>query len=98
MRITWSQVTTQLTGKLDLNDLNRLPTHYTYVNLKSIKILPYNMPSIHEMYEYGNIAIEESFDIIISDKAHIKRKQAIRTDLTTVQLKMFKKQGNCIQF
>ena len=71
MWITWSQVTNLLTGKLDLNDLNRLPTYYTYVNSKSIKILSYNLPSIHKMYEYGNIAIEESFDIIISEKVHI---------------------------
>ena len=35
-----------------------------------MKILSNNMPSIHEIYEYGNIAIEELFDIDISEKVH----------------------------
>ena len=30
--------------------------------------------TIHKMYKYGNIEIEESFDINISEKVHIKRK------------------------
>ena len=28
------------------------------------------MPSIHKTYEYGNVAIEELFDIDISEKVH----------------------------
>ena len=28
------------------------------------------MPSIHQIYGYGNIAIEELFDINISEKVH----------------------------
>ena len=35
-----------------------------------MKILSNNMPSIHEIYEYGNIAIDESSDINISEKVH----------------------------
>ena len=35
-----------------------------------MKILSNNMPSIHKIYEYGNIAIEELFDIDISEKVH----------------------------
>ena len=59
---------------LDLDDLNRLPRYYTYINLKSITILPEIMPYRHKMYEYGNIAIEELFDINISEKVHIEMK------------------------
>ena len=35
-----------------------------------MKILSTNMPSIHKIYEYGNIAIEELFDIDIPEKVH----------------------------
>ena len=35
-----------------------------------MKILSSNMPSIHKIYEYGNIAIEELFNIDISEKVH----------------------------
>ena len=41
-----------------------------YINLKSIKILCNNLPSRHNIYEYGNIAIEEIFDINISEKVY----------------------------
>ena len=47
--------------KLDLNVLNS--PHIIQINFKSMKILSNNMPSIHKIYEYGNIAIEELFDI-----------------------------------
>ena len=33
-----------------------------------------NMPSRHKVYEYGNIAVEELFEINISEKVHIQRK------------------------
>ena len=35
-----------------------------------MKIISNNMPSIHKIYKYGNIAIEELFDIDISEKVH----------------------------
>ena len=38
------------------------------INFISMKILSNNMPSIHKIYEYGNIAIEELLDIDISEK------------------------------
>ena len=35
-----------------------------------MKILSSNMPSIHKIYGYGNIAIEELFNIDIYEKVH----------------------------
>ena len=55
---------------LYLDGLNGLLTYYTYIDIRSIKILSKNMPSRHKIY--GNIGIEEFFDINISEKVHTK--------------------------
>ena len=65
--ITWSQVTAHLTS--NLTQMLDSP-HIIHINFKSMKILSNNMPSIHKIYEYGNIAIEELFDSDISEKVH----------------------------
>ena len=44
--------------------------HIKHINFKSMKILSSNMPSIHKIYGYGNIAIEEWFNIDTSEKVH----------------------------
>ena len=44
--------------------------HIKHINFKSMKILSSNMPSIHKIYGYGNIAIGELFNIDISEKVH----------------------------
>ena len=41
-----------------------------HISLKSMKILSNNMPSIYIIYEYGNITLEESFDIDISENPY----------------------------
>ena len=59
-------------SQLDVNSLKRFPTHDTFVNSKSIKILSNNMQSIHKIYEHGSIiciVMKELFDIIISEKS-----------------------------
>ena len=67
--ITWSQVTAHLTSNLTLIFLIDSP-HIILINLKSMKLFSNNMPSIHKIFEYGNIAIEELFDNDISEKGH----------------------------
>ena len=47
-----------------------------------MKILSNNMPSIHNRYEYGNIAIEELFDIDISEKVHNSTEEIINEKIS----------------
>ena len=44
-----------------------------------MKILSSNMPSIHKVYGYGNIAIEELFNIDISEKVHNTEEVIMKT-------------------
>ena len=62
-----------------------------------MKILTNNMPSIHKIYEYGNIAIEELFDIDISEKVHNSTEEMINEKLASLFPYATRRNGSCTQ-
>ena len=54
------------------------------------------MPSIHKIYGYGNIAIEELFNIDISEKVH-NTEEVIMKILASLYLSATRRHGSTTQ-